>query len=275
MRHFPATDMGAAETSNDAVSARIAALSPDKRALLARRLARATGLANQTPFAPALRPAQLPLSFAQQRLWFLEQWEGGGGALYNVAQGWWLSGEVEVERLRNAFAQLISRHEALRTEFVSEQGQPLQRVVAQVAVELPVIDLRALGQVSAEQARARALELAREQVRLGFALEYAPLLRLVLIRIAPSAHLLVLVMHHIVSDGWSMGVFYRELCALYGGADAPPSALPVQYPDYALWQRAQLQGAALERELAYWRQQLAGLSALELPGDRPRPPVQS
>jgi hypothetical protein len=268
--------MGAEEISNDPDrAARIAELSPDKRALLARRLARATGLAGQTPVAPAPRPAQLPLSFAQQRLWFLEQWEGGGGALYNVAKGWWLSGDIDVERLRNAFAQLIVRHEALRTEFLSEQGQPLQRVVARVAVELPLIDLRALAEVSEEQIRARALELAQEQARLGFALERAPLLRLVLIRIAPSAHLLVLVMHHIVSDRWSMGVFYRELCALYAGSGAQLLALPVQYPDYALWQRAQLQGAALERELAYWRQQLKGLTALALPCDRPRPPVLS
>ncbi len=216
---------------------------------------------------PQPRAMQLPLSFAQQRLWFLEQWEGGG-ALYNIGRGWWLQGPLEVARLREALGRLIARHESLRTVFVGTGGQPQQQVLADVVVEVPLVDLCALP---VAEARAQALERAQVLARQGFDLTRAPLLRLTLIRVAESTHLLVLVMHHIVSDGWSMGVFWRELSVLYAGDGESLPALPVQYPDYAQWQRAELQDAARERQLAYWRTRLAGLTMLELPTDRPRP----
>ena len=266
-------DTQRAPISGTDLDARIAGLSPEKRALLARRLGAAraeVGEAPASPIPPAPRTAPLPLSFAQQRLWFLEQWEGGG-AQYNIGQGWWLQGPLEVTQLRAAVAQLVARHEALRTVFVSDEGRPRQQVLADLAVEVPLLDLAALP---ADEARRQALAQARVLARQGFDLAQAPLLRLTLIRVAASTHLLVLVMHHIVSDGWSMGVLWRELTALYAGHGEQLPALPVQYADYAQWQRETLQGAALDQQLAYWRTRLAGLPPLELPTDRPRPPVQ-
>ena len=223
------------------------------------------------PLKPLPRTTQLSLSFAQQRLWFLDQWEGAS-ALYNIGHAWWLQGPLDVAQLRESVTRLIARHESLRTVFVSEQGQPQQQVLADVTAELPLVDL---GALPAEQARAQALVQATALARQGFDLTQAPLLRLALFRVTESTHLLVLVIHHIVSDGWSMGVFCRELAALYAGNGEPLPPLPVQYPDFAQWQRAELQGAVLERQLAYWRARLASLTTLELPTDRPRPPAQS
>ncbi len=220
---------------------------------------------------PMARPARLPLSFAQQRLWFLQQWEGGG-ALYNVAQGWWLRGPLQLQRLRAALARLIARHEALRTAVVSEQGVARQQVRAEATVELPLIDLTGLAP---ERARAQALEQAQALARQGFDLTHAPLLRVALIRLGAEEHLLVLVIHHIVCDGWSIGVLRRELSALYEEPSRALPALPIQYADYAVWQRQWLQGEVLARQLGYWREKLADLSALELPTDRPRPAAQS
>ncbi|HYM87171.1 MAG TPA: condensation domain-containing protein, partial [Pseudoxanthomonas sp.] len=254
------------------IDARIAELSPEKRALLLKRLSRGSGDPGGRQVLRARSGERsFELSFAQQRLWFLEQWEGGS-ALYNITRAWWLQGLLEVERLRGALAQLVARHESLRTALVSAQGQPRQQVLADLAVDLPLVDLRALP---ADQARAQALAQAQSLARQGFNLEQAPLLRLTLLRVTESTHLLVLVMHHIISDGWSMGVFCRELAALYAGTGGQLPALPVQYPDYAQSQRAELQGAALERQLAYWRTKLAGLTTLALPTDRLRPPAQS
>src|SRR5487761_2315771 len=166
--------------TNDASSpasdldARIAALSPEKRALLAQRLVAARSAAgeeNIPPVTPLARASLLPVSFAQQRLWFLEQWEGGS-ALYNIARGWWLRGPVDVARLRAAVAQLIARHDALRTALVSEAGQPRQQVLAELAVELPLVDLSTLPAERAHtQAQAQALTLARQ----GFDLTQPPL----------------------------------------------------------------------------------------------------
>jgi len=254
------------------VDARIAQLSPAKRALLRKRLSGGgEDPGHRQIRSPLSDERNLELSYAQQRLWFLQQWEGGG-ALYNIGRGWWLQGPLDVARLREAVTRLIARHDSLRTVFLSTQGQPQQQVLADLAVELPLVDL---GALPAEQARAQALAQALALARQGFDLTQAPLLRLALIRVAESTHLLVLVIHHIISDGWSMRVFCRELAALYAGKGEQLPALPVQYLDYAQWQRADLQRAALERQLAYWRARLAGLTTLALPIDRPRPPAQS
>ncbi len=254
------------------IDARLAQLSPEKRALVLRRLSvegKDSGRSRVLRTRSGER--RLELSFAQQRLWFLEQWEGGG-ALYNIAQGWWLEGPLEVERLRAAFAQVVSRHESLRTALVSEHGEPRQQVLDEVAVELEVVDLRELA---AEQARAEAQALAQALGRRGFDLARPPLLRVAVYRVGEHTHLLALVIHHIVADGWSLGVLWRELGACYAGRGEALPALPVQYADYAQWQRAQLQGAGLARQLGYWRSRLAELTTLELPTDRARPPAQS
>ncbi len=256
------------------VEARIAGLSPEKRALLRARVGAALGSdkrAGAMPIVPAPLGTDTPLSFAQQRLWFMEQWTGDG-ALYNTASSWWLEGSLDVERLRGAFGQVVARHEALRTVFVNALGEPRQQVLAELAVDLPCVDLRELP---IDKARARALEQAHTLFVQGFHLDRPSLLRVALYQVADSVHLLVLVMHHIISDGWSMPVLCRELGALYAGRDEDLPVLPAQYPDYAQWQHSALQGAVVQRQLDYWRQALAELTTLELPTDRPRPPTQS
>ncbi|HYU31238.1 MAG TPA: 2,3-diaminopropionate biosynthesis protein SbnA [Thermoanaerobaculia bacterium] len=216
----------------------------------------------------------LPLSFAQQRLWLIDQLEPGNPA-YNVPLAVRLTGEVAPALVERIFAEVVRRHEALRTMFASREGQPVQVVAPpEPAPRLPLIDLSGL----AREAEVRTL--LREEARRPFDLQRGPLLRLRLVRLAPAEHLLMITLHHIVADAWSMGVLLREVAALYAafsqGRPSPLPALPVQYADFAVWQRSWLQGAALEAQLAYWRRQLAGAPAvLELPLDRPRPAVQT
>ena len=218
------------------------------------------------PIVPVPRGGELPVSFAQERLWFLDQLEGGGAA-YNVPAGIRLRGPLSVPALAAALEGVVRRHEALRTTFVlAEDSRVLQVVVPELYMPLPVVDLS--GMPEAEARRLMAEEAARP-----FDLARGPLLRVRLLRTGPEDHLLLLLMHHIVSDGWSMGVLLREVARLYEGGSLPP--LPVQYADYAAWQRGWLRGEALDRQLGWWRDRLAGLPPLlELPTDRPRPPVQ-
>ncbi|MGH8672245.1 MAG: non-ribosomal peptide synthetase, partial [Burkholderiales bacterium] len=211
-----------------------------------------------------------PLSFSQQRLWFLDQFELGG-ALYNVVHAWRLQGKLEVQALQNAVDTLVARHEALRTTFVSRNG-----VVSQVIAQTLSIPVQRVEGV--EQARVEAL--LNEVAQRPFDLQAGPLLRVTLFHIDINHHTLLLVMHHIVSDGWSMGVLFRELSAFYEAfvAGSPPRLpdLPIQYADYAYWQRQWLQGAELGRQLEYWKQQLADApQVLELPTDRRRLAAQS
>ncbi|MBM7114700.1 non-ribosomal peptide synthase/polyketide synthase [Archangium primigenium] len=229
---------------------------------------------------PALRPVArtdaLPLSFAQQRLWFLEQLEPGL-ATYNMAASVQLEGTLDVSALERGFQALVQRHESLRTTFRATEKEPVQVIHAEVALPLPVIDLAGLPQAEREAEERR---LAREEAQRPFDLIRGPLLRLKLLKLEDTRHVLLLTMHHIVADGWSMGVLVREVGALYdafsSGRSSPLPALSVQYADYAAWQRDWLQGEALETQLAYWRQQLAHApKVLELPTDKPRPPVQS
>ena len=217
----------------------------------------------------------MPCSYAQQRLWFIDRWQPGTAA-YNISVTTRLVGSLSVQALEWALNQLVSRHESLRTAFVLQDGEPFQHILLGVAVQMPLRDLS--GREPA-QAQSEALDLAQEFVRRPFDLAVAPLLRAALIRIDAHEHLLVLALHHIVSDGWSMGVLFRELSALYRahleGGQAQLATLPIQYADYALWQRKRLDGQRLERDLGYWRGRLEGLSNLELPTDRPRPPTPS
>ncbi|WP_375773024.1 amino acid adenylation domain-containing protein [Archangium gephyra] len=228
------------------------------------------------PLLPMPREGAPPLSFAQQRLWFLDQLEPDS-PLYNVFLALRLEGALDTGVLERSFHALLQRHESLRTTFPQGEQGPYQAISAPVEPPLRVVELGGLPEGARE---AEALRLAGEEVRRPFALAAGPLLRVTLLRLAEAEHVLVLVVHHIVSDGWSLEVLVRELKALYEafleGRDSPLAGLPVQYADYARWQREWLKGEVLEAQLAWWREQLRGASpALELPTDKPRPPVQS
>jgi amino acid adenylation domain-containing protein len=249
---------------------------------LAERL-EATGRAPvQAPIERAPRNAPLPLSYAQERLWFLAQLDPGSPA-YNIPIALRLTGDLAVGALDAALAALLRRHEALRTTFRQVAGQPVQEVAAVEAWSLPLIDLTALPAAArqAEQARVTSREAERP-----FDLTRGPLLRGLLLRTdnaektENAEHILCLTFHHIAADGWSLGVLVRDVSAVYGAlvAGHPPALaeLPVQYPDFAVWQRRWLAGGEMDRQLAYWREALAGApAALELPVDRPRPNTQS
>ncbi|HEX8272375.1 MAG TPA: non-ribosomal peptide synthase/polyketide synthase [Longimicrobiaceae bacterium] len=237
---------------------------------------RRAGLPQLPPVVPVERTGPLPLSFAQERLWFLDRLEPGS-TLYNIPVAWRLAGALDAAALETALAEVVRRHETLRTRFAESGGGPAQIVLPFQGFALPVEDLSALG--AAERA-AEVERRAREEAARPFDLEVGPLFRARLLRLADGEHALLMSMHHVVSDGWSMGVLLRELSALYtafrDGRESPLAPLPVQYADFAVWQREQLRGEALERQLAYWRGRLAGAPAqLELPTDRARPAVQS
>ena len=248
-------------------------------AALAVELENAAGETGTLALARVTRGRDLPLSFAQQRLWFLEQLQPGS-PVYNLPAGLRLRGELSVPALRAALSEVMRRHESLRTTFVAVDGQPLQRVHPATAMPLDMIDLGALSPREREGELAR---LAREHAERPFDLVRGPLFRGSLVRLGAADHAVLLSQHHIVSDGWSTGILVREVVALYSffaaGAAGAPSPLPelaIQYPDFAVWQRRWLTGEVLERQVSYWRERLAGLpSLLELPTDRPRPAVRS
>ncbi|WP_163997838.1 non-ribosomal peptide synthetase, partial [Pyxidicoccus caerfyrddinensis] len=227
------------------------------------------------PLVPVPRTGPLPLSFAQQRLWFIDQLEPGG-ASYSMPTFVRMEGTLDADALRRALAELASRHEALRTTFSQQEGQPLQRIAPHGELPLEVVDLSGL---EPHAARAELERRLRDEVLRPFNLATGPLVRAQLLKLSTTEHVLALNMHHIVSDGWSMGVLVREVAALYEafsqGRPSPLPPLPIQYADYAVWQRGWLQGEALDAQLGYWKQHLAGVSTLELPTDKPRPPVQT
>ncbi|HEX6045328.1 MAG TPA: amino acid adenylation domain-containing protein [Pyrinomonadaceae bacterium] len=221
----------------------------------------------------ALRDASLPLSFAQQRLWFLCQLEPGLVA-YNVPAAVRLIGNLNVTVLNWSLNEIVRRHESLRTTFDSVAGQPVQIIAPELTLSIPVIDLTHLPEALRD---AEAFRLAQEDAGGAFDLAAGPLVRAVLLRLGPEEHVLILTMHHIVSDGWSQGVLKSELSALYeAGINKRPSPLPelsIQYADFAVWQRGWLKDGELDRQTQYWRKQLAGAPpSLELPADRTHPP---
>jgi amino acid adenylation domain-containing protein len=217
-----------------------------------------------------------PLSFSQQRLWFLDQLDPGT-ALYNIPINLRLTGPLEVAVLRSALSEIVRRHEALRTVFRTIGEEPRQVVLPAREVPLPVVDLSALP----GDARTAAMqEAADEDARRPYDLAAGPLFRARLLRMDAEEHALLLGMHHIVSDGWSVGVLKRELRVLYEafaeGLPSPLPELPLQYGDVAVWQRDNLAGEVMEGQVGYWREQLRGAPAvLDLPTDLPRPPVQT
>ena len=217
-----------------------------------------------------------PLSFAQQRLWFLDQLEPGNPA-YNLPLPVRLTGELSLEALARTFAEVVRRHAALRTTFAVQDGQPVQVIADPAPLDLRVLDLSKMPDEARDQ---WANELAREDARYPFDLRSGPLLRLGLLRLAEREHILVVTLHHIVADGWSVGILLREIEALYPafvrGEPSPLPELPLQYADFARWQRGWLQGEVLDGQIAWWKETLAGAPVLlELPADRPRPPVQT
>ncbi|HJX28648.1 MAG TPA: amino acid adenylation domain-containing protein, partial [Thermoanaerobaculia bacterium] len=232
------------------------------------------------PLAPELRAGALPLSFAQQRLWFIDQLEPGS-PLYNIAVVLRVEGELDARVLALCIGEIARRHEALRTVFAVRENAPVQIIRPAAPFPLPVVDLSELPE---DRREALALALAGEEAGRPFDLARGPLLRGVLLRLAPPEgegdHVVALTLHHIASDGWSMGILVREVAALYAafaeGRPSPLPELPVQYADFAAWQHSWLYGEVLEGEISFWRRQLAGLPPLlELPTDRPRPAVQS
>ncbi len=253
------------------------ALSPEKRRLMDKLLEK-QGVAPAGSGGPILPrgggPA--PLSFLQEGMWFLDQLNPGS-AHYNVPMAARLSGALDPEALQNALTAIVRRHESLRTRIRVLQGRPQQVVDPPADFPLPLTDLSALP---GEARRERAQRTAAEEARAPFDLETGPLARARLVRLSPEEHLLLITIHHIVTDGWSMGVLTRELAALYEahtrGGEAALPVLPVQFGDYARWQREALSGTRLESLLEFWRRNLKGHGfVLQLPTDFPRPAVQS
>ncbi|MCM3904257.1 MAG: amino acid adenylation domain-containing protein [Pyrinomonadaceae bacterium] len=225
---------------------------------------------------PVKRDAAVPLSFAQQRLWFLDQLEPSKSS-YNIPAAVRLKGQLDREAMARSLTEIVRRHEVLRTRFVAIDGQPSQIATPPEPVLLTFVDL---SDLSAARRESEALHLAQSEAQRPFDLGQSPLLRVTLVRMSDDEHVLLLTRHHIITDAWSGAIFLREVATLYAAFSqnqpSPLAELPLQYADFAIWQRQWLQGELLERQLDYWRKQLQPAPALlELPTDYPRPPLQS
>ncbi len=221
------------------------------------------------------RDEELLLSYAQQRLWFIDQLEPGSAA-YNIPSAVRLMGKLDEQALRRSLNEIVRRHEVLRTSFPSSDGEPRQEIHENGELRPDIIDLMQGDEAEREE---RLQEVLREEARRGFDLSSGPLIRAKLIRMSEDEHVLMVNMHHIVSDGWSMEVIVRELAQLYEaytqGREPSLPELEIQYADYAMWQREWLQGEVLQTQLEYWKRELEGVSVLELPMDRARPAAAS
>jgi len=229
------------------------------------------------PMQRVERNGEMPLSYAQQRLWFLDQLDSSN-SLYNVPTAVRLTGQLNTGALEKTLTEIIRRHEVLRTSFSEMNGRPVQVIQPASNFTLPVLDL---SHLNADECEAEVIRLAGEETRQAFDLSgERPLLRATLLKLGAQEHVVLFTMHHIVSDGWSVGVLLKEVAALYEaysqGKSSPLPELAIQYVDYAIWQRDWLQGKALENQLSYWKQQLDGATnVLQLPTDRPRPSTQT
>lgn len=220
--------------------------------------------------------APAPVSFNQQRLWFFEQLNPGS-PVYNTPLAYRVTGQLNVMALEQSLGEIVRHHEALRTTFATVDGKPVQVISPEVSLTMPLVDLQEVPQ---QQRQAKAARVVTEEAQRPVDLAQGSLLRVKLLRLSEQEHVLLLVLHHIVCDDLSLSVFVQELAALYEafstGKPSPLPELPIQYADFAVWQRQQLQGEVLESQLDYWKQQLGGsLSPLELPTDYPRPLVQT
>ena len=269
-------------SEKEGLTARRAKLSPAKKDLLERRLqgklphGSSTDGSKPGSIPRRSQPGPAPLSFAQERMWFLDQLEPGNPA-YNRPVYLRLMGGLNVAVLEKSLNEIVDRHEALRTVFQATDGRPAQVVTPTLTLSLPVVDLHNLPEAEREEEVRR---LTTEEAQRPFDLAQGPFLKAALLKLGEEEHLLLLFMHHIVFDGWSVGVLHRELTALYEafstGEPSPLPELPIQYADFAHWQRGWMDGDILQEGLAYWRQGLDGAPAvLELPTDRPRPAVQT
>jgi amino acid adenylation domain-containing protein len=252
---------------------RLEALSPEKRELVLQKLKKQQ---QSQLLAPVSREQSLPLSFAQQRLWFLHQLEGEN-CVYSVPFFWQINGFLNVSALEQAIREIVQRHEVLRTSFCVVDESPIQVIHPHPQLTMQMLNWQELTE---ESQLSKAMQLATEELQQPFDLSNPPLLRVKLLQLTDESHLLLLVIHHIVCDGWSMDIFRRELFTLYtafcDGELSPLPELSLQYADFAHWQRQWLQGNVLETQLNYWKQQLAEVPPLlELPTDKPRPSVQS
>ena len=253
------------------LSARLDQLSPAKRALL-EKLARRGPVPPADASAPRRRTGEgpVPLSFSQRRLWFLDRLEPGTAA-YTIPAVFRVRGPLDPAALERALRGVVERHEALRTTFHEVDGEPVQVVAPSAGVPLAAQDLRSL---SADERDEEALRRVRDFLRLPFDLSTGPLLRGLLVRTAEEEWTFALALHHVASDGWSQGILFHEMGALYAGESTPLAMPEVQYPDFALWQKGR--AAEWEGQLAWWKERLAGApTVLELPAARPRPPVRS
>lgn len=222
------------------------------------------------------RREEVPLSYAQQRIWFFEQLNPGNH-FYNTLQPLLITGPLDTEALERAFVEISRRHEVLRTTFVERGGQPFQVIATSMKFQVELQDLSALDEAEREE---QTRKIAAAEATRSFDLASGPLWHIKLLRLAPEHHALLLSMHHIISDGWSLGVLCKEMATLYegysAGKESPLVDLPIQYSDYAAWQHERLQGKELERLLDYWVEQLRDAPPLlELPSDRPRPAAHS
>ena len=261
----------------DTVAQRIAMLSAEKRDLLLQKIKKQAVIEPiqiEEQQNQPLRPASIPLSFAQKRLWFLDQLHPGETA-YTIPAAYWLEGALEEGILRKCFEQLIERHEILRTTFHQQAGQPCQIIAATPSVSLPIVDLQ---QLPASERRSAALNYGQQLAAHPFDLQQGPLWHLCLLRLDACQHLLVICMHHSISDGWSLNILLDELIVFYQ-ANVQKEAisllpLPLQYADYACWQQEWQRSFVYQQQLAYWRQQLASAPALSsFPTDHPRPAI--
>lgn len=260
----------------------VAGLTPEHRALLMLRLRnRALARGQRSSPAPPIqrvpRDRVLPLSFSQQRLWFLDQLEPGTH-FYSLPFAVRLRGQLNISAMERALAELVRRHESLRTSFAAAEGEPPAQIIAQqMRLRLPLVNLSLL---SPRRRETEAARLAHRESLQPFDLASGPLFRVCLLRLAEAEHMMLLTMHHIIADGWSMQVLLKEVAALYEayseGRPSPLPDLPIQYADFAYWQRHWLTGKVLEEQLSFWKRQIAGApQLLALPTDKPRPAVRS
>ncbi|MFD0727554.1 non-ribosomal peptide synthetase [Lysobacter brunescens] len=255
---------------------RLSGLSAEKRALLMQQLARRSGAPAQQDIGRRPRPERLPLSSAQQRLWILDRLDPGN-SVYNVTAVTRLIGQLDVDALTRTLGEIMRRHESLRTVFVQDAEGPMQRILPPVPMPL---DRHDLTDLPAEARADRARAMAKQDAVAPFDLERGPMLRAQLLHLDDDQWQLAISAHHIAIDGWSMGVIFRELAALYpaflAGEPSPLPELPLQYVDYTLWQRDEAEGSAMRAHLDYWTGRFQSLPpVLDIPGDRPRPAVQS
>jgi len=227
------------------------------------------------PIEPVWRDGELPLSFSQERLWFLDQLTGGN-VFYNIPVAVRLSGPVNMNILEKSLNEIIRRHEVLRTSFVSKDGSPVQVIASSLLLKILLTDISHLTDKEQEDETRR---LTSEEARKPFDLEQGALIRFKLFKLKENEHLALLTMHHIISDGWSLVIFVREFCQLYAaflqGKTSPFPEKLIQFADFALWQRQWMQGKVLEHKISFWKERLKNIPILDLPSDRPRPAMQS